>query len=105
MIYPTTPLKPMKAIAKRPAVSSAIGVPCIAFGTLLSANCSRIPAKRTSANAKPSAVAKAKSVPESNPYSAPAGRLASSFFSSATMMATPRIQQLVVISGRKTPRA
>ena len=69
----------MKAIARRPAVSRAIGVPCIAFGTLLSANCSRIPAKSTSANAKPRAVAKAKSVPESNPYSAPASLLGGLF--------------------------
>ena len=92
----------MKAMARRPAVRRAIGVPFIASGTLARANCSRIPAKRMSARPKPSAVAKAKSVPVNMPCSAPIGSFSVPF---ATRIATPRIQQLVVISGRKTPSA
>ena len=98
----TTPLKPMNAIAKRPAVKRAIGVPCIAFGTLANANCSRIPANNTNANAKPKAVAIAKNIPVNNPGSAPIGNL---YVPLATMIATPNKQQFVVIYGKNTPNA
>ena len=43
----------MKAIANKPAVIKAIGVPFIPEGTCVIANCSRIPAKTINANAKP----------------------------------------------------
>ena len=43
------PEKPIKAIAKMPAVSKAMGTPCMAFGTLVSANCSRILEKMSKA--------------------------------------------------------
>ena len=65
----------MNAIAKRPAVRRAIGVPCNALGTLANANCSRIPANKTNANAKPIAVAIANNIPVNKPGSAPIGNL------------------------------
>ena len=48
----TTPEKPINAIAKRPAVIRAIGVPFIPFGIFTKLICSRKPAKRVSAKAK-----------------------------------------------------
>ena len=92
----------MKAIAKRPAVRRAIGVPCSAFGTLAKDNCSRIPANKTNANAKPIAVAIANNIPVNKPGSAPIGNL---YVPLATMIATPNKQQLVVINGKNTPSA
>ena len=92
----------MNAIAKRPAVSRAIGVPCNALGTLANANCSRIPANNTNANAKPIAVAIANNIPVNKPGSAPIGNL---YVPLATMIATPSKQQLVVINGKNTPNA
>jgi len=50
------PEKPIKAIAKRPAVSSAMGMPFMAAGTFRRESCSRMPAKMMSASAKPMAV-------------------------------------------------
>lgn len=58
MLY-TKPEKPMKAIANIPAVTKAIGMPCIALGTLLKASCSRMPANITNAKVKPMAVPQA----------------------------------------------
>ena len=52
----TSPEKPMKAMARMPAVTSAIGVPRNDSGTSSNSNRSRIPAKSTSASAKPRAV-------------------------------------------------
>ena len=49
----TSPENPMKAIARRLAVIRAIGIPLNALGTLLSASCSRRPAKSTIASPKP----------------------------------------------------
>ena len=46
----------MKAMARMPAVTSAIGVPRNDSGTSSNSNRSRIPAKSTSASAKPRAV-------------------------------------------------
>lgn len=53
------PEKPIKAIANRPAVISAIGMPFMAAGTFVRSSCSRIPAKIIRASAKPIAVATA----------------------------------------------
>ena len=53
----TTFANPINAIAKSPAVISAIGTPRIAVGVSSTSRRSRIPAKRISARAKPSAVA------------------------------------------------
>ena len=36
------PEKPMKAMASIPAVMSAIGTPCMAFGIFVSVSCSRM---------------------------------------------------------------
>ena len=58
----TMPENPIKAIASRPAVSSAIGMPFIAAGTFRRESCSRMPAKMTSESAKPIAVEKAKTM-------------------------------------------
>ena len=52
----TRPAKPMNAIARIPAVTSATGTPRIARGTSLSSSRSRMPEKTTSARAKPTAV-------------------------------------------------
>lgn len=49
------PWKPIKAKASKPAVIRAIGVPLNAFGTLLSANCSLMPANNIIATPKPTA--------------------------------------------------
>ena len=95
----------MNAIASKPAVRSAIGVPSIAFGTLFMDNCSRIPANSTNASAKPMAVQTAYHKPVHRLGSAPPGSLFANISGVATMIATPRIQQLVVISGRNTPSA
>ena len=43
-----------------PAVIRAIGMPCMALGTLVRASCSRIPEKMISASAKPIEVEMAK---------------------------------------------
>ena len=88
----------MNAIAKRPAVRRAIGVPCNALGTLANANCSRIPANNTNANAKPIAVAIANNIPVNNPGSAPIGSL---YVPLATMIATPNKQQMIEIILKK----
>lgn len=52
----TKPAKPMKAMAKMPAVTSATGTPRMACGTSFSSSRSRMPAKTVSARAKPNAV-------------------------------------------------
>ena len=90
----TIPEKPMNAIARRPVVIRAIGIPCKGFGMLESDNCSRIPAKTINAKAKPIAVEAAKTMDCNRLYSF-----------CITKMATPSIAQLVDISGRKTPNA
>ena len=54
--YAPIPENPINAIANKPAVTKAIGVPFIPFGTFVMASCSRIPAKITNAKAKPNAV-------------------------------------------------
>ena len=46
----------MNAIASKPAVIKAIGVPCMPFGTFTRLICSRRPAKSVSARPKPIAV-------------------------------------------------
>ena len=56
------PEKPMKAMASRPAVRSAMGMPFIAAGTFRRESCSRMPAKMMSESAKPMAVEKAKTM-------------------------------------------
>ena len=61
----TTPENPMNAMASRPAVIRAIGVPCIPFGTFTRLICSRSPAKSTSASPKPIAVENAYTTPVS----------------------------------------
>ena len=50
------PENPMNAIASKPAVIKAIGVPFMPSGICVMANCSRIPANITNAKAKPNAV-------------------------------------------------
>ena len=55
----TTFANPINAIARRPAVMSAMGTPRKAAGTSSTSRRSRIPAKRTRARAKPRAVATA----------------------------------------------
>ena len=52
----TSPEKPINAIAKIPAVIRAMGAPSRALGTSSNSRRSRIPAKRTKAKPKPSAV-------------------------------------------------
>lgn len=47
------PENPINAIASKPAVIKAMGVPFIPSGTCVMASCSRIPAKTTNAKAKP----------------------------------------------------
>ena len=59
----STPLKPMKARAKRPAVTRAMGMPSIPLGMRTRLSCSRRPANTMSDRAKPSAVARAKMMP------------------------------------------
>ena len=53
----TSPENPMNAMARMPAVTRAIGIPLNALGTSSKSRRSRIPAKSTSAKAKPRAVA------------------------------------------------
>ena len=55
----TRPENPMNAIARILAVIRAIGIPLKALGTLLSASCSRSPAKSIIARPKPRDVEKA----------------------------------------------
>ncbi len=52
----TTPVKPMNAMARMPAVMRAMGVPFMPFGASISSMCSRMPAKMTNAKAKPKAM-------------------------------------------------
>lgn len=59
----TNPEKPMKAIAIKPAIIRAIGVPFMPSGMSAVSNCSLIPAKSTNAKAKPIAVDTANTVP------------------------------------------
>ena len=59
VFFYTNPENPIKAIANIPAVTKAMGTPCIALGTLFNANCSRIPANITNANVKPIAIPQA----------------------------------------------
>ncbi|KAI3490675.1 hypothetical protein L1887_44837 [Cichorium endivia] len=88
----TRPLKPIKARDIKPAVTSAIALPRKGAGISAAARRSRIDAKRTITNEKPTAAEK--------PYSADCIKLwPRLMFSSAT----PRTAQLVVISGRKIP--
>ena len=49
-------LNPMKAIARMPAVTRAMGTPFIPLGVPVSSSCSRMPAKMTSARVKPTAM-------------------------------------------------
>ena len=84
----------MNAKANMPAVTKAIGTPCIPFGTSDNASCSRNPAKITKAKVKPTPFDNAYIVPSKSPKSF-----------CITKMATPSTQQLVVMSGKKTPRA
>ena len=65
------PLNPINAIASKLAVISAIGIPCIAFGTLLNCSYSLSPANIIIARANPSAVDTAYIIPGSNPNSSP----------------------------------
>ena len=48
----TTPENPMNAIASRPAVIKAIGVPCIPFGTFTRLICSRNAGKKNQCQAE-----------------------------------------------------
>ena len=84
----------MKASARIPAVTNAIGTPCIPFGMSDNSSCSLIPANMTSAKVKPA--------PFDNAYIAPSNRPKSFCI---TKMATPSTQQFVVISGKNTPNA
>ena len=65
----TSPANPMKASARIPAVTSAIGTPFIPFGTSDKASCSRKPAKITNANVKPTPFDNAYIVPSNKPKS------------------------------------
>ena len=62
-IFYTTPENPINAIASKPAVIKAIGVPFMPSGIFTKLICSRKPANRTSANPKPNAVEKAYTTP------------------------------------------
>ena len=90
----STPLNPMKAMANRPAVTRAMLIPCMPFGTDTRLSCSRMPAKMTRAKPKPKAVLRA--------YHTPIIRLNSFWM---TKIATPSTAQLVVIRGKNTPKA
>ena len=81
-------------MANSPAVTKAIGEPCIPLGMETNSRCSRIPAKMVRASPKPRAVDPAKTTDSSKLYS---------FW--MTMIATPKTAQLVVISGKNTPNA
>ena len=73
---------------------SAVGIPSMPLGNLVRANCSRIPAKSTNARAKPADVESANTT------------LSSKFISFCiTIIASPRIVQLVVMRGKNTPNA
>ena len=84
----------MNAIASMPAVSKAIGIPFIAAGISSISSRSRKPANSTKASENPIAVAVAKTTDSPRLYS---------FWTSRIAM--PNTAQLVVISGRKMPRA
>ena len=45
----TTPLKPIKAMANKPAVIRAVGIPCMALGSFTMLRRSRNPANSTNA--------------------------------------------------------
>ena len=62
----------MNAIAKRPAVTRAIAMPCIPFGILTMDNCSRIPANTIIAKPNPNAV--------ENAYTTPVNKLGSTLY-------------------------
>ena len=49
-------LNPMKAMARIPAVTSAMGTPFIPLGVPVSSSCSRMPAKITNAKVNPTAM-------------------------------------------------
>ena len=84
----------MNAIARMPAVMSAIGVPFTPSGIRVSDKRSLMPAKITIASANPIAVEIA--------YTTDCNRLKSFWM---TTMATPRMAQFVVIRGKNTPNA
>ena len=84
----------MNANAKIPAVTNAIGTPCIPLGTSDNASCSRKPANITNANVKP--------MPFDNAYIVPSNKPKSFCI---TKIATPRTAQFVVMRGKNTPRA
>ena len=65
MLFHTMPEKPMKAMAKRPAVIRAMGVPFIPAGMDVRASCSRMPAKIVRASPYPIAVEAAKTMDSS----------------------------------------
>ena len=52
----STPPKPMKAMASRPATTRAMGIPAMPLGMSIMASCSRMAAKMVSARPKPRAV-------------------------------------------------
>ena len=84
----------MKASARIPAVTNAIGTPFIPLGTSDNSSCSRKPAKITNANVKPT--------PFDNAYIAPSNKPKSFCI---TRIATPSTQQFVVMRGKNTPNA
>ena len=90
----TIPAKPIKAMARSPAVIRAVGIPSIFLGSFTMLSCSRMPAKRMIASPKPMAVDMAKTTLST--------RLKSFL---TTSSATPKITQLVVMTGRLTPNA
>lgn len=88
------PEKPMKASASRPAQRRANGVPRIPLGVSVSSSCSRMPANIHNARVNPMLV--------DTPYVIDSMRLK---FFCTTRIATPNTAQLVVMSGRNTPKA
>jgi hypothetical protein len=56
VIYFTMPVKPIKARARIPAMTSEMGTPFIPLGTSTISSCSLIPARIISASPKPIAV-------------------------------------------------
>ena len=52
----TTPVNPMNAMAKMPAMIRAMGVPFMPLGASIRSTCSRMPANSTKAKAKPKAM-------------------------------------------------
>ena len=92
--YRTSPENPIKAIAKMPAVISAMGTPFMALGTFSNSRRSRKPANNTKANVNPMATETAYTTASPRLYSFCTRRIA-----------TPKTAQLVVISGKKIPKA